>query len=133
GDVVAVQRPRHALRGARRSIAEQFKVRWVIRPGIERGHLDHRTRDGIKLLLLPATIERAPGDKKSQDMLVERDAWRRARNHDGGMIDAQAWTVPMRRLAPARRHVVGRECEQFERMPLGITKLERGDASRTRG
>src|SRR6516225_2660316 len=49
------------------------------------------------------------------------------------MIDPQAWTVPMRRLAPARRHVVGMECEQFERMPLWITKLERGDASRTRG
>jgi hypothetical protein len=29
----------------------------VIRPGIERGHLDHRTRDGIKLFLLPAAIE----------------------------------------------------------------------------
>src|SRR5215470_9932865 len=106
---------------------------WVIRPRIERCHLDHRTRDGIKLFLLPATIERAPGDEKSQDLLVERDAWRRTGNHDGGMIDPQAWTMPMRRLPPSRRHVVGRKCEQFEGMPLRIAKLECSDASRTRG
>src|SRR5712671_1505567 len=39
----------------------------------------------------------------------------------------------MRRLPPARRHVVGREREQFERMPLRIAKLEHGDSSRIRG
>ena len=92
-------------------------MRWVIRPGIERCHLDHRTRDGIKLFLLPAAIERASADGKSQDLPIERDAWRRAGNHDGRMIDPQAWTVPMR-LAPTRRHVVGLKCEQLERMPL---------------
>src|SRR5262249_15892972 len=73
-NVIAAKRPRHPSGGARRSIAEKFKVRWVIRPGIERGHLDHRTRDGIELFLLPAAIERAPGDGKSQNLPIERDA-----------------------------------------------------------
>ena len=86
-NVVAVQRRRRASREAGRSIAEQFEMRWVSCPGIERCHLDHRTRDGIKLFLPPAAIERAPDDRKSQDLLVERDAWRRAGNHDSGMID----------------------------------------------
>ena len=79
-NVVAVQRRRRASREAGRSIAEQFEMRWVSCPGIERCHLDHRTRDGIKLFLPPAAIERAPDDRKSQDLLVERDAWRRAGN-----------------------------------------------------
>jgi hypothetical protein len=92
-------------------------------------HLDHRTRDGIKLFLLPAAIGRVRGDGKSEDLLVERDACRRRGNDDGGMIDPKACTVSLRGLPPARRHVVGREREQFERMPLGITKLERGDSS----
>ena len=76
-NVVAVQRRRRASRKAGRSISEQFEMRWVSCPGIESCHLDHRTRDGIKLFLPPATIERAPDDGKSQDLLVERDAWRR--------------------------------------------------------
>ena len=86
-NVVAAQRRRRASRGAGRSIAEQFEMRWIFRPGIERCHLDHCTRDGIKLFLLPAAIERAPDDGKSQDLLVKRDTLRRAGNHDGGMID----------------------------------------------
>jgi hypothetical protein len=77
-NVVAPQRLRRASRGARRSIAEQFEMRRLSRPENERGHLDHRTSDGVKQFLLPAAIERAPADGKSQDPLVERDAWRRA-------------------------------------------------------
>ncbi len=108
-------------------------MRWIFRPGIERCYLDHCTRDGIKLFLLPAPIERAPDDGKSQDLLVERHTLRRVGNHDGRMVDPQAWTVSMRRLPPARRHVVGRERDEFERMPFRIAKLERGDSSRARG
>jgi hypothetical protein len=92
-------------------------------------HLDDRARGGIKLFLLPAAIERASGDGKSQDLLVERDACSRARNDDGGVIDPKAWTVSMRCLAPARRHVIGQEREQLERRPLRIPKLECGDTS----
>ncbi len=85
-NVVAGQRRRRACQ-AGRAVAEQLEMRWIFRPWIERCHLDHRTRDGIKLFLLPAAIERAPDDGKSQDLLVERDTLRRGRNHDGGMID----------------------------------------------
>src|SRR5258708_17200297 len=57
----------------------------VIRPGADPGPPDPRTRDGIKPFLLPAAIERAPDDGKSQDLPVKRDTLRRVGNHDGGM------------------------------------------------
>jgi hypothetical protein len=61
-NVVAAQRRRRASLATGRSIAEQFEVRCVFRPGIECGHLDHCTWDGIKLFLLSAAIERASDD-----------------------------------------------------------------------
>jgi hypothetical protein len=128
-DVVAGQRRGPSSRGAGRSIAEQFKMRRAFRLRMKCCHLDHRTRDGIKLFLLRAAIEREPGDGKSQHLPVERDACRRAGNDDGGMIDPKAWRVSMRSAPPARRRVVGREREQFERMPLRITKLELSDSA----
>ena len=128
-DVVAGRRRGPTSRGPRRSIAEQFEMRRACRPRMKCCHLDHRTRDGIKPFLLRAAIERASTDRQSQNLLVERDACRRVGNGDGGMIDPKAWTVSLRGVPPARWHVVGREREQFERMPLRITKLERSDCS----
>lgn len=72
-DVITAQRCRCTSRAVGKSIAEQFEMR-VSRPGIERRHLDDCARDGIKLFLFPATVERAPDNGKSQDLPIKRNA-----------------------------------------------------------
>ncbi len=93
----------------------------------QRRDFNVRPAHTIEMPLRRTEVLRSRGSPQTEP-LIEGYAAGAVDNADRRMIDAEKEFAP-RPDPPMRRYLVRRKGQQFQRMPIGIAKLEGGDAA----
>src|ERR1043166_3963341 len=90
------------------------------------GYTGSRAREAVEILLLDSHVQRAPRDGHAEQIAIELGTVLGAPHRHGRMVDAEKEIVG--RLMPDWIAFPFREPEQFQVVPVRITKLDRLDA-----